>query len=471
MSAEGDRAGAIARGLAYFDDGGFEEEIGRRVAYRTESQRSDSGPELHGYLDEEMIPSFEAMGFECKKYENPFSDGGPFLLASRMEEDGLPVVLGYGHGDVIRGLDDQWTKGAGPWKTARDGDRMYGRGTADNKGQHTINMAATRAVLEERGRLGFNARFLIEMGEENGSKGLREVVTENLDDFASDVFIASDGPRVQPDRPTMSLGARGAANFDLVCRFREGGHHSGNWGGLLADPGLVLAHALATIVGPKGEIQIKDWLPPPISNSVRDALKDVEITGGAKAPNIDPDWGQPGLTPAEKVYAWNSFAVLAYKSGIPESPVNAISPMARAHCQLRYVSETDADRIVPALREHLDAHGFGMVEVEPPPPSNAGGFTASRTDLDDPWAVWVRQAIERNTGVSPAVIPHTGGSICNDIFTDLIGIPAIWIPHSYTGCSQHAPNEHVLMAGYRSAMEPMTALYWDLGEGGTPGHA
>lgn len=468
MTGDGARAGAIARAHAYIDEGGFEEEIARRVAYRTESQKSDSGPELHRYLDDEMIPAFEAMGFACRKYENPFPDGGPFLLAERMEADDLPTVLGYGHGDVIRGLEDQWTKGDGPWRTVRDGDRLYGRGTADNKGQHTVNMAATRIVLEERGRLGFNAKVLIEMGEENGSKGLREVVTENLDDFASDVFIASDGPRVEPDRPTISLGARGATNFDLVCDFREGGHHSGNWGGVLADPGIVLAHAIASIVGPSGEIQIPDWLPPPISNSVRDVLKDVAFTSGEGGPGIDHDWGHPGLTPAEKIYAWNSFAVLAYTSGNPGRPVNAISPRARANCQLRYVAETDPDRIVPALREHLDAAGFGTVTIEPPPPENAAGFSASRTPLDDPWALWVRSTVERNSGRAPAIIPSTGGSICNDIFTDVIGVPSIWLPHSYTGCSQHAPNEHILMSGYRDGMALMTALYWDLGDGGTP---
>ncbi len=121
------------------------------------------------------------------------------LLATRIEDPGLPTVLGYGHGDVIRGLDDQWTKGKGPWVTAREGDRLYGRGTADNKGQHTINLAALQAVLEERGRLGFNAKFMIEMGEEAGSKGLNELVSAHREDFAADVLIASDGPRTRPN--------------------------------------------------------------------------------------------------------------------------------------------------------------------------------------------------------------------------------------------------------------------------------
>ncbi len=253
MSETGSREGAINRIRNYIDGGNFETELATRVAHRTESQKlPESMPHLHKYLDTEMTPAFEAMGFTVKRYDNPIAGQAPALLATRLEDPSLPTVLGYGHGDVIRGLDDQWTRGDGPWVTARDGDRLYGRGTADNKAQHTINMAAMRAVLEERGQLGFNAKFLIEMGEEAGSKGLAELVRANKPDFVADVFIASDGPRVTPERPTLSLGCRGAVNLDLVCDLREGGHHSGNWGGLLANPGIILAHAIATIVGPKG---------------------------------------------------------------------------------------------------------------------------------------------------------------------------------------------------------------------------
>ncbi len=62
-----------------------------------------------------------------------------------------------------------------------------------------------------------------------------------------------------------------------------------------------------------------------------------------------------------------------------------------------------------------------------------------------------------------------GGSICNDLFTDLLGLPAIWLPQSYTACSQHAPDEHILMPLSREALALMAGLYWDLGEGDTPG--
>jgi len=468
MKNDNSRAKAIARSLEYIDDGTFEQELARRVSYRTESQKADSLEELHRYLDDDIIPAFKAMGFTCHKFDNPLGHGGPFLLAELIEDPALPTILGYGHGDVILGLEDQWTKGAGAWQTAREGDKLYGRGTADNKGQHTINMAATRCVLQQRGSLGYNAKFLIEMGEENGSLGLREVVEQNRDVFAADVFIGSDGPRMSPQRPTLSLGARGAENFDLIVNLRKGGHHSGNWGGLIADPAIILANAIASITGPTGQIKIKQWLPPKTPQAVKNALNGLVIEAGPGAPEIDPDWGEPGLTPAEKVYGWNSFAVLAMKSGNPENPVNAIAPWAKAHCQLRYFAGTDAANILPALRQHLDDNGFHMVEIGRPPPENAAGFAASRTEPDHPWVDFIAKSMQRTTGQAPAIIPSMGGSICNEIFTDLLGLPAVWIPHSYAACSQHAPDEHILMSITRTAIPIMTGLYWDIGSGNTP---
>ena len=230
------RGDAMIRATDYFDSGGFESDLARRVAIPSESQTAEGLPHCARYLAEEMAPAFEEMGFECRTFANPVAGAGPVLLATRIEDEALPTVLGYGHGDTVRGMEERWTRGAGPWQTAREGDRLYGRGTADNKGQHTINMAALGAVLETRGRLGFNAKFMIETGEENGSAGVHDVVRANRDAFAADAFIASDGPRVRIDRPTVSLGARGATNFDLLCHLHEGGHHSGNWGGALPDP-------------------------------------------------------------------------------------------------------------------------------------------------------------------------------------------------------------------------------------------
>ena len=467
----------------YVDSGEFERELAARVAHRTESQSMPhSLPALRRYLDEELVPAFLAIGFETTIIENPVAGGPPALLAERHEGDDLPTVLSYGHGDVIVGQDERWSRGRGPWVLTRDGDRLYGRGSADNKAQHTINMAAIRAVIEARGgSLGCNTKYLIEMGEETGSVGLDALVTEHRDAFAADVLIASDGPRVRPDRPTMSLGCRGAINFDLVVDLRNGAHHSGNWGGLIADPGLILANALASIVGPTGELLVPDLLAEPMSDAVRACLDDIEIDGGTDGPQIDEWWGQPGLTPPQRVFAANTFNVLAFLAGSPDKVVNAIPPRAVANCQLRMVAGTEPDAVVPALRRHLDAHGFSSVEVCPPPGDNAGGFPARRTEPDHPWADLVRASMARTMAgapataatraTSPAVLPSVGGSVPNHVFTDILGLPTIWIPHSYPSCSQHAPDEHVLISTCRSGAEIMAGVFCDIAERGRPAFA
>jgi acetylornithine deacetylase/succinyl-diaminopimelate desuccinylase-like protein len=157
--------------------------------------------------------------------------------------------------------------------------------------------------------------------------------------FKADLLIGSDGPRNAPAEPTIFLGARGTCPFELIVNLREGSHHSGNFGGLLANPGIILAHALASITDARGAISLPEWRPP-LTASVRQALAGVEIDGGCDGPQIDRDWGEPGLTPAERVFGWNSFEILAFHTGTPERPVNAIPGIARAHCQLRYVVGT-----------------------------------------------------------------------------------------------------------------------------------
>ncbi len=459
------REAAIARAGRYFDSGKFREDLARRVAFKTESQVPASRPHLRDYLEREIKPAFERMGFSVRIVANPVASGGPFLIAARTEDPALPTVLSYGHGDVIRGLEPQWRQGLDPWTLTVEGERWYGRGTADNKSQHLINMLALEQVIAERGRLGFNVKFLVETGEETGSPGLRELCRQEGQALAADLLIASDGPRLAPARPTVFMGARGALNFDMIVDLRAGGHHSGNWGGLLANPGIVLAHAIAAIIDAKGRVLARDILPRAIPNSVRAALADCEIAAGEDGPTIDAWWGEPGLSPAEKVFAWNTFEVLAFRTGNPENPVNAIPPKATAHCQIRYTVDVDPKTFLPALRKHLDARGLTGVELKP---AEKGFFTATRLDPDHPAARWAAASIERTTKKKPAMLPNLGGSLPNDCFADTLGMPTIWVPHSYAGCSQHAPDEHVLAPVLREGFEMMTGIFWDLGEAPPP---
>lgn len=458
------RSSAIEAVKQHFDSGQFKEILARRIACPTESQNPDRAEALSAYLAEEMQPAFEAMGFTCQTLTHPAAKA-PFLFAQRIEDPALPTVLGYGHGDVIRGLEPEWHEGLDPWTLTEQDGRWYGRGIADNKGQHSVNMAAMKAVLDTRGKLGFNAKYLIEMGEETGSSGLREVCDVNKDLLKADLLIASDGPRLNADRPTVFLGSRGGFTFDLSIESREGAHHSGNWGGLISNPGIQLSHAIASIVSETGQIRIPEWVPAELPQSVRNALADCEVDGGADGPTVEPEWGEPGLSPAERVFGWSAFEILAFKTGNPDMPVNAIPARAWARCQLRFVVGVDTDAFVPALRRHLDEHGFPMVKITP---SKDRMFVATRIDPEDPWVQWAVQSIADTSNKKPAVLPNLGGSLPNDVFTDVLGLRTIWVPHSYPGCSQHAPNEHLPPEILAEALRIMTGLYWDLGEPGIP---
>src|SRR4051812_11070221 len=314
---------AIHQATDQYDSGRFLDDLQRRVALRTESQETDSGARLHAYLRDEITPTLTQMGFTCRIVDNPAAGAGPFLVGHRHEGDGLPTVLTYGHGDVVRGYDAQWREGLGPWRVTVEGERWYGRGTADNKGQHSINLAALQAVLRARGgKLGFNLKVLFETGEEVGSPGLHAVCAQLRDELAADVLIASDGPRLAAQRPTIFLGSRGLVNFRLDVKLRDGGHHSGNWGGLLRNPAVVLSNAIASMVDANGRILVEGLRPPPVPDAVRQALADIAVGGNPGEPEVDADYGEPGLTPTERVFGWNNLEVLAFRTGNPEKPVN-----------------------------------------------------------------------------------------------------------------------------------------------------
>jgi acetylornithine deacetylase/succinyl-diaminopimelate desuccinylase-like protein len=457
------RIDAIARARSYLQSGEFLSELDRRVAYRTESLNAERKSELYAYLRDELTPSLGALGFESRIIDSP-SGRSPFLIAGYHESDSAPTVLSYGHGDTVDGMTGEWRDGLDPWTITTIGDRAYGRGTADNKGQHSINMAALRAVKETRGgKLGFNAKFIIEMGEETGSPDLAKVADVQRDALKADLFIGSDGPRLSAQRPTIFLGCRGGVRIHLDVNLREGAHHSGNWGGVLANPATILANAIATLIDGHGRIKLDALKPPRLTNAIRDALADVKVEPTEDEPALSDNWGDDGLSPAERLYAWNTLEVLALSAGNIDKPANAIPGRARAVLQLRFVVGTKVDGIAEVIGAHLAANGFPMIEV-----TTAQSFIASRADLDSPWIKWAAASVEKSSGKRPAVLPNFGGSLPNDVFADVLKMPTLWLPHSYPGCSQHAPDEHILLSVTDEALGIMAGLFWDIGELGKP---
>ena len=188
-------------------------------------------------------------------------------------------------------------------------------------------------------------------------------------------------------------------------------------------------------------------------------LADVKVEPSADEPALSENWGEEGLSAGRAAlcleYAGSAGDVVGqYREAGQRHPGHA-----QAMLQLRFVVGTRHEQVIDAVRAHLHGNGFPMVEVKA-----TQSFIASRTDFDSPWINWTAQSIRQTTGKAPAVLPNFGGSLPNDVFSEALGLPTIWMPHSYPGCSQHAPNEHILLPVTEEALAIMAGLFWDLGE-------
>lgn len=443
------------------EGGDFLATLERLVAIPTESQHREQRGDLLRYISEGVGPLLAEMGFSQQVFDADDPSRIPCLLGTRVEDDALPTVMIYGHGDVVRGLPEQWREGLHPWRLVRQGERVYGRGTVDNKGQHLIALHALRAVLHTRGSLGFNVKFFMDMGEEVGSPGLRSVLARHREACASDVFIAFDGPRLAVGAPEINLGARGVCNLDLVVNLREGTHHSGHWSGLLADPSILLAHALAAILSREGEILVPGWTPEAIPPAVRQACSTLKLEE-QDHPRTEPWWGERGLSRAERIFAWTGICVLAMVSGRPEAPIHAVQGEARARISIRHTTDVASSTFGPALRAHLAANGHDHVEVHEV--NDKDQFQPARTDPHHPWVRRIAASMGRTAGRSIHIIPNNSAGNPSSLFEEELGVPTIWIPFSYPGCEQHGPNEHALIPLLGEGLELTAGMWWDFGD-------
>ncbi len=456
------RSTALGLAADYFDSGRFLHDLQRRIAMPTESQNAERAPELVRYLQEEIAPALAALGFETRQVDNPIAGAPPLLLARRIESEQAVTVLMYGHGDVVNGQEGRWQQQRSPWVLEQDGERWYGRGAADNKGQHSINLGALAAAIQAAdGKLGCNVKIIFEMGEEVGSPGLYEACREHADYLAADLFLASDGPRLAASSPTLFLGSRGALQFKLVLDTGNGAHHAGNWGGVLRNPATVLANAAASLVDARGVIRVPGLRPRLVSERVRALVRDFAVGSDPGDPVLDANWGEPGLSAGERLFAWNTLELIAFEAGNAQRPVGAIPARAQAVFQLRFVVGTVEDEVQSSLRRHLDEHGFADIQIE-----IQAQAPATRLDPDDAWVRLATASMQESAGKPVTILPNLGGTIPNHCFSEALDLPTLWVPHSYPSCSQHAPDEHLLGPVAREGLQLMAGLLWDIGRQG-----
>ena len=462
-----DRSDAIARAHAHFDDGDFVETLRRRVAIPSSSQEPERAEAMQAYLRDEMVPALAAARLHaaaCSTIRTAKARRSWWPSGSRTRH--CLTVLVYGHGDTVRGLDDLWRPGLAPWTLNVEGERIYGRGTADNKGQHSINIAALAAVLAERGRLGFNVKFLIEMGEEVGSAGLRELCEQHKDGaLRADLLIASDGPRIAPDKPTLFLGARGGHPIDLIVDLREGGHHSGNWGGLISPmPASCWRRRSPASPTRAARSRCRNGGRRCRRRSARCSRRRGRRR--QRRPDDRPRLGRARPDAGRARVRLEQFR----GPGLHHRHAGASGQRHPRQAHGRTAScatSSTPGRTTSSRRCAAISTATAFTRSKYAPAARASSTPAGSIPTIPGSRGW-RARSSSTCGTPPTILPNLGASLPNDIFIDVLGLKTIWIPHSYAGCSQHAPDEHLLAPIAREGLGLMAGLFWDLGEPGTP---
>jgi acetylornithine deacetylase/succinyl-diaminopimelate desuccinylase-like protein len=371
--------------------------------------------------------------------------GQPAVLATRKAKNGKPTILLYAHHDVQPpGADDDWE--SKPFEPTVRGDRLYGRGAADDKAGVMAHVAAIRAFVETVGvdfDLGLVA--FIEGEEEFGSRSFANFIVKHREQLAADVIVVADSDNWDTETPALTVGLRGNVTFKLKISTLEHASHSGMFGGAAPDAMLAAIRLLATLHGPDGSVAVagltsRDAATPEYSaEKLREeaALLDgvTPIGHGAVLSRL---WDQPAIT----ITGIDAPTVLnASNTLVPSVTVKVSARIAPGQAAAEaYAAIEKHLRAQDAFGAHLDIHDVDL----------GNGILVDTTG----WAVAEAKTAMHEAWGRPAVETGIGGSIpfisdLVEVFPDAqILITGVEDPDSRA----HSPNESLHLGVFQRAI-------------------
>lgn len=328
---------------------------------------------------------FEAEGFEVRIVRA--GEGAPAVIAKKPAPAGKPTVLLYAHHDVQpTGPVEQWT--SDPFEPTERGDRLYGRGAADDKAGIAAHLAAVRAFGND---LPVGVTVFIEGEEEIGSPTLLQLLDEYSADLAADAIVIADSGNWDVGHPALTVSLRGLVESYVEVRTLDHAVHSGLFGGPIPDALTALCRLIATLHDDKGDVAV-DGLhasraadvvyPEDRLRAESSVLESVRLTGSGSL--VDRLWTRPAI------------AVLGIDAPAVAEASNTLVPVARAKVSLRVAPGDDAFKASAALKAHLENNApWGAQvtvtegEVGQPCSINArgGGYEAARSAFQTAWGV------------------------------------------------------------------------------------
>ena len=358
-----------------------------------------------------------------------------------------PTLLFYTHYDVQPPEPlELWE--TPPFEPTRRGDRLFGRGMSDDKGNVAARLAAIRAFLDVRGGLPCNVKFFVEGEEESGSRNLPELIAERGQDFKADACIWEGGGRNAANDPFIYLGLKGVLTVLFTVKKLSGDAHS-SYGTVLPSAPWRLVHALATLRDESGHVLI-----PGFYDAVRGATQ-AEDEAIAKLPDETEEWkatfgttellgGLEGEALRRRHLLEPTATINGFMSGYNGPGMKTVLPAeATARMDFRMVPDQRPADIYAKLRAHLDAHGFEDVET-----TMMAGVNPARTPIDSPWTRLVARTAEEIYGRPPVIAPTMAGTGPMYDFGITVGMPIATAGVDHPSHKIHAPNENITVEDF-----------------------
>jgi acetylornithine deacetylase/succinyl-diaminopimelate desuccinylase-like protein len=437
------------------------------------------GVSAAGFPAEEMRRSAEATAAVLRRsgIENvqilTIPGAPPYVYGDWLQAPGAPTVLVYGHHDVVPpGRADKWT--SPPFEPVERKGRLYGRGTADDKGGFLAWLAAATACLGAAGRLPVNLKLLIEGEEETGSGHLAQFLTEHRGRLDADVLVLSDTANFATGVPALTWQLRGIVQVDVEVSCLERPVHSGDFGGAVPDAVRILCRILDDLRATDGSLAVPGLYrrvarPSP---AVRRRLRRLPFSESAfrreaglvKGTRLERE---KGCSVYEQMWTRPSLTVIGIDAHPLEGAVNQILDSARARISMRTVPNMDT----------RDAGQRLVRKLESNPP--AGAEVSARIVRFTPW--WTTdpvgpafeaalRALGKGYGRKPELI-GAGGSIgfVRPFSEALRGVPCLLTGVEDPPCAAHSENESLHLGDWKKAMRSAVHMFHELAELGVRG--
>jgi acetylornithine deacetylase/succinyl-diaminopimelate desuccinylase-like protein len=390
----------------------------------------------------------------------------PYVYGDWLKAPHAPTILLYGHHDVQPpGRPEKWISPA--FEPVERGGRLFGRGTADDKGGIMAHVAAVASYLRSGGSLPCNVKFIIEGEEEIGSENLGKFLAKYKGMMAADFIVLSDTANFDTGIPALTYQLRGICQVDVEVQCLDHPIHSGMWGGPVPDPVQILCKLIADLQGKDGSLNVPGLyrkvakpkakqltriraLPFSEAKFKREAgmMKGMTLSGEGAYSVYERIWTRPSLT----VIAFESHPILGSSNQIVDS--------ARARLSLRTVPNMDAKEAGKLLIKKLTSkppHGAKIT-------ARIGGSTPWwTTDPEGPAFEAGRRALKAGFGKDTAMI-GAGGSIgFVQPFADLLGgAPCLLMGVEDPACNAHSENESLHLGDWVKSMRSAVHLYSEL---------